>query len=181
MGSPVKRILKNRWLWLLLPMPISIGLLMLFHVPADLALVVLGFLIFVVASIVSSRYVLRAPILVWEGNVEKSAVNVLGWSLVLVSILATQTYRWLFIQADRPDAWTQTYWSSSFLVVMFAGFCFVAYSTVRDVPREPRGKRLGLGGFLVGFLSALGLTLSGILPGLYRMASMALAGLLRAL
>lgn len=159
----MRRFLRNPWTWILLPPPLLFAILMLAHVPADWVVLTFGLFVFLAAAVVAGKYVIRAPALIYAGNVENQSINIVGWSLVLLSLMATQTYRWVVINLDRPDWLTQQYWSSGTVYVMFFGFVLVAWSTRRASTAPPHG-RVGLGGWFVGLISGIGLMASGALP-----------------
>lgn len=176
----MNRILKNRWTWILLPLPILLLAAPLLGINPDAVLVVLGVLIFIAVAVLASKYVPRVFPLIASGNIENEAVHITGWSIVFLSLMATQVLRWVSIQLGRPDWLAAQYWNSSIVLCMFYGFAMVVWSTRRTTPKPPSG-RIGLRGFAVGFLSALGLMLSGILPQLGKMVSGVFVGLMRAL
>lgn len=172
-------LIKNPWTWVLgLPLVLFVTLVLL-HVDPDTTVLTFGFLLFLIVSVAASKYAIRTPVLVYTGDTRNEAVNIVGWAFVMLSIEATQTYRWIFITLGRPDWLTNQYWSSLFVYTMFWGFCMVAWSTRKTVPRPPNG-RIGLGGFIVGFATAIGLMLSGILPAILKLIVTACQGLLHA-
>lgn len=163
----MRRILKNPWTWIFALPALVFVILVSVHAPVDTMLLTFGFLLFLAIALPASKYVLRAPVLVYQGDVSSEALNITGWACVMLSLESTQVYRWVYITMDRPAWLTETYWSSSFIYAMFYGFLLVAWSTRRAVPKPPNG-RVGLGGFFIGFATAIGLMLSGILPSVTR-------------
>jgi hypothetical protein len=176
----VIRFFKNPWTYILLGPASLFGLLAMVGVEPDTVVLTFGFLLFLVVAVSASKYAFRAPALIFEGNVNNDSVNIVGFALVLVSLMATQTYRWIFISLGRPEWLTQTYWVSGFVYTMFVGFALVAWSTRRTTPKPVSG-RIGLSGFFVGFLSAIGLMLSGILPAVTKFVLGLFGGLTRVL
>lgn len=168
----MKRFFRNPWTWILLPPPLLFVVLMLAHVPADWVVLTFGLLVFLAAAVVAGKYVIRAPSLIHAGNIENQAINIVGWALVLLSLMATQTYRWVSINLNRPDWLTLQYWSASMVYAMFFGFILVAWSTRRASTAPPHG-RLGLGGWFVGLISGIGLMASGALPMAVKLAAIA--------
>lgn len=160
----MSRLIRNPWTYLLLGPAALFALLILVGVTPDALVLTFGFLVFLVVSVAATKYAFRAPSLIWEGNTQNDSVNIIGWAAVLVSLMSTQVYRWVFISMGRPDWLIETYWSPLFVYTMFLGFTLVAWSTRRATPKPPSG-RFGWGSFFVGVISALGLMLSGILPG----------------
>ena len=86
---------------------------------------------------------------------------------------------WVFIGLDRPAWMIESYWNPALVYTLFFGLVLVAWSTRRTTPKPPTG-RIGLGGFFVGFLSAIGLMLSGILPAVTKFVLGLAQGMLRA-
>ncbi len=175
----VKRLISNPWVWVLSLPPILFIILMAVHVSSDAVSLVFGFLLFLIISVAASKYALRAPVLIWQGTTSNEAVNIAGWAFVMLALEATQTYRWIFISLGRPEWLIGQYWNAAIIYTMFCGFCMVAWSTRRTLPRPPNG-RVSLGGFVVGFATALGLMLSGILPALVKMLLATVQGLAHA-
>src|SRR5690349_12926895 len=103
------RLYRNPWTYLLAGPAIVFLLLVLVGVTPDAIVLTFGFLVFLVVSVAASKYAFRAPALIWSGNVENESVNIVGWGIVLISLMLTQTYRWVFISLDRPDWLLQTY------------------------------------------------------------------------
>lgn len=176
----MKRLLRNPWTLILAPLPIIFVVFQMFSVPPDNILLTLRLLIFIAVSILASKYVFRAPYLIHDGNTTAEGVNIVGWSIVLLSLMVTQVLGWVSISLDRPPWLTAQYWSADIVLSMFWGFVIVVYSTRRTTPK-PLSGRIGLGGFVVGFLSAVGLMLSGILPSLTKAVVMLFGGLMHAL
>lgn len=168
----MKRFFRNPWTWILLPPPILFAVLMLFAVPADWVVLTFGLLVFLAIAVVAGKYVIRAPALIYEGNIENQAVNIVGFALVLLSLMGMQTYRWVVINLNRPDWISQQYWSAGMVYVMFVGFILVAWSTRRAATAPPNG-RVGLGGWFVGLISGIGLMASGVLPMAAKMSMLA--------
>lgn len=161
----MKRLIRNAWVWILGVPTILFGVLVAARVPPDWITVTFGLFVFLAAAVVSGKYVLRAPALVWDGDTSKESQNIVGWSLVLLSVLETTIYRWVFIGYGRPEWLTLTYWNPAFIITMFVGFVMVAYSTRRvGPPMPPSGKRFSLSSVFVGLLSGIGLMASGALP-----------------
>lgn len=159
----MRRFFRNPWTWILLP-PIVLFILMAgLAVAADLIALTFGLLVFLAAALVAGKYVIRAPALIYSGSVANQSINIVGWSLVLLSLMASQVLRWVAINLSRPDWLTQQYWSPAIVYTLFIGFVLVAWST-RKASTAPPGGRIGLGGWFVGFLSGVGLMLSGIFP-----------------
>lgn len=173
------RLLKNPWTWILLIPLLLFAFMVFLRVDPDLVVLTFGFLLFLIVSVAASKYALRAPVLIYNGDMRNEAINIVGWAFVMLGIEATQTYRWIFITLGRPEWLVHQYWSSSFVYTMFCGFAMVAWSTRRTVPRPPNGK-IGFGGFIVGFATALGLMLSGILPAAAKALFAVFQSLLRA-
>lgn len=165
----MKRFFRNPWTWILLPPPILFAILALTNVLADWIVLTFGLFVFLAAAVVAGKYVIRAPALIYEGNVQSQSVNIIGWAIVLLSLMATQTYRWVVINLDRPDWLATQYWSAGMVYTMFFGFVLVAWSTRRIASSPPSG-RVGLGGWFVGLLSGIGLMASGALPLAAKMA-----------
>ena len=161
----MKRLLKNAWTWILgVPVVLFVALVIA-RVPPDWVTVTFGLFVFLAASVVSSKYLLRAPALIYAGDTSRESMNIVGWGLVLLSILETTVYRWVFISMNRAEWLTLTYWNPAFIITMFVGFVLVAYSTRRSDPvAPPTGKRISLSSLFVGLLSGIGLTMSGALP-----------------
>lgn len=160
----IKRFFKNPWTYILGIPALLFAILTFRGVNPDQIVIWFGLFAFLAAALVSGKYILRAPEVVTSGNVERMSVNIVGWSLILTSYMATAIYRWRFIEAGRPEEWSQTYWNASFVFVSFLGFLLVAWSTRRvSEPPGPPTRRMGLGGVFVGLLSGIGLTSSGIL------------------
>jgi hypothetical protein len=177
---PVKRLLRNPWLWIFLPLPLLFGLFQIFSVSTDTILLTLRLLIFVTLSIHASKYVLRAPVLIIDGNVASESVWLVGWAVVLLSLMATQVLGWVSISLERPDWLTAQYWGSDIVLSLLYGLLLMVWGSRRTTPRPATG-RLGFGGFVVGFLSALGLMLSGVLPSLTKAVLALFGGLMHAL
>lgn len=175
----MKRLIKNPWTWILSLPVLLFVLLVILRIDTDLVVLTFGFLLFLIVSVAASRYALRAPALIADGNSSNEAFNIVGWAFVMFAIEATQVYRWIFITMGRPDWLIGQYWSSGFVYTMFCGFCMVSWSTRRVMPQPPNG-RVGFGGFIVGFATALGLMLSGILPNVIKAILVAFQGLLHA-
>lgn len=161
-------------------MPILLIAAPLLGINPDVLLLILGVLIFVALSMLASRYVPRAPVLIYSGNIENEAIHIVGYSIVFLSLMATQVLRWVAIQLGRPDWLTAQYWSADIVLSMFYGFALVVWSTRRVTPRPPSG-RIGVRGFLVGLISGIGLMLSGILPHLGKIVSAAFMALTKAM
>lgn len=175
----MKRILRNRWTWILLPLPILLIAAPLLGINPDVLLLILGVLIFIAVAMLASRYVPRVFPLIYSGNVENESVHIVGWSLVFLSLMATQVLRWVAIQLGRPEWIAHQFWSADIVLSMFYGFALVVYSTRRVTPRLPTG-RIGIRGFLVGLVSGIGLMLSGALPVVWKAVSTAFLLLIRA-
>lgn len=175
----MRRLIKNPWTWILLPLPIALIAAPLLGINPDVVLLALGVLIFIAVAMLASRYVPRVFPLVYEGNVENESVHIIGWSIVFLSLMATQVLRWVAIQLGRPDWIAQQFWSADIVMAMLYGFVLVVYSTRRAAPKPITG-RIGLRGFIVGFLSALGLMLSGVLPYISKAILMAFQGMFHA-
>lgn len=162
------RFLKNPWTGLLAAPVVLFAALWGFRVPPDGILQVFSFLLFLAVGIAASKYVLRSPALIRDGNVGNDSLNIVGWAVVLLTLMQTQAYRWIFISLGRPLYMQESYWNALIVFTMFFSFVLVAYSTRRTVPRVPGG-RISLGGFFVGFVSALGLMLSGAIPAVTKL------------
>lgn len=120
---------------------------------------------FLVLGYVSSRYVGRAPFLMWERDLSPEARNVTGWSLSLVGFMFQIAYGWLYIAYDRPEWLSSQYWNASFVVLIAVGLTLVASS----VPRIPPfgDNRYGLSEFtsmIVVIVSALGVFVASHIP-----------------
>lgn len=175
------RLIKNPWTWILTVPIVLFSLLVLARVEPDNVLLTFGFLLFLTVSLAASKYALRAPALIYHGNISNEAVNIAGWAFVMLAVEATQIYRWVSIAIlHRADWLTATYWNALIVYTMFVGFCMVAWSTRRAVPRPPSG-RIGWGGFIVGFATAISLMLSGILPSIIKGAAMLFGSMTHAL
>lgn len=175
----MKRIVKNPWTWILLPLPLLWIVLQLASVAPDSILLSLRLLIFITLAVLASRYVLRAPVLICEGNTTLEGVWIIGAAMMIASLMATQILGWVTILLGRPEWLSQQYWSSDIVLSLFYGLVLMAWGARRAVPR-PTGGRIGFGGFVVGFLSALGLMLSGILPIIGKTVALLFGGLIHA-
>jgi hypothetical protein len=91
------------------------------------------FYAFAMLGYVGSRYVGRAPILVWSRNTTPEARNVIGWAVVVVGFMMQIAYGWIFIAYDRPVWLSSQYWGAAFVILICVGLSIVASS----VPRFP--------------------------------------------
>ncbi len=157
--------LRNRWLWILGPAILLLVLLMLLGVAPDILLLTFGTAVFVVVAFPAAKYFWRSLQLIGSGYTEREDFNIVGWALVLLGLMETQVYRWVWIQLDRPDWLADQYWSTSFVYTMLVGFILVAWSARRAPPDVlPGSPSFGFITLFVGFISGVGLMLSGILP-----------------
>lgn len=173
----MKRTWRNPWTWILLPPILLFVILAALGVPADWIVLTFGLLVFLAAALVAGKYVIRAPVLIYAGDIENQSVNIVGWSLVLLSLMASQVLRWVSINLDRPEWLTQQYWSSALVYALFLGFVLVAWSTRKASTAPPSG-RLGLGGWFVGLLTGIGLMASGALPMAAKLVGLAVGKML---
>lgn len=176
----MRRILKNPWTWILIPLPVLYVLVQLFGLPPDTVQLVVRLAVFFALSILASKYVLRSFGIVYDGNTSNEGMYLVGWGIAFVSLMATQVLGWVTISLDRPEWLTLTYWGPDIVISFFYGLSLVVWSTRRATPR-PQSSRIGLSGFLVGFLSALGLMVSGVLPSLAKLLATVFGSLTHAL
>ncbi len=91
--------------------PLAVFLaLVYFHVEPDMISLWARFYAFAMLGYVGSRYVGRAPILVWKRNTTPEARNVVGWAIVVVGFMFQIAYGWVFIAYDRPQWLSSQYW-----------------------------------------------------------------------
>lgn len=168
--------------WAILLAPLA-AFLVLVHVgitPDPINLVARVY-VFALFGYVGARYVGRAPILMWKGDVRPEALNVSGWSLVILGSMMTQLYAWLYIVYDRPIWLSSQYWSPAFVVLIATGLSLVAFS----VPRlPPFGK--GAGGlsvaasFIIGLGTGIGMLFVSHVPQIITAIKAMLGGFARA-
>lgn len=91
------------------------------------------FYAFAMLGYVGSRYVGRAPVLVWNQNTSPEARNVVGWAVVVVGFMFQIAYGWVYIAYDRPAWLSSQYWGAAFIILICVGLSVVASS----VPRFP--------------------------------------------
>ncbi len=161
--------IKNPW-WAILLVPLVVFLALMtartnpdyISLPSRLYAVAL-------IAIVGARYVGRAPVLMWQGNMSPEARNVVGWGMVLLALLLTQAYAWLFISMGRPEWLQSSYWPPGFVILACVGLTMVA-SSLRRVPPHvgpPNGLSV-LPSLLVGLFSAGALFLIQFAPMIWK-------------
>lgn len=163
----------------MLPLPVLWAALQFAAIPPDNIVVVLRIVIFVTLAVLAGKYAIRAPVLVGGGNTSPEAFWIIGMAMTIASLMATQVLGWVTISLGRPDWLPQQYWTSDIVLSLFYGLVLLAWGARRTAPRPASG-RIGLGGFVVGFLSALGLMLSGILPIIGKTVALLFGGLIHA-
>lgn len=177
--------LRNRWLWILVPPWALFLVLMGFDVKSTSLLWAFSIITFMIVAYPFAKYFWRGTQLVWMGYTERQDFNIVGWAHVLLGLMGTQAYRrvWLSAGGDQGHAtWlTQQYWNAACLYVMMIGFLLVAWSS-RRVPPDvlPSGPGFGFLSLFVGFISGVGLMLSGVLPALAKALLWLVSGLFHA-
>ena len=161
----MRRVLSNPYLAILLAPLLSFLALVHFGVTPDPISLVARVYVFALFGYVGARYVGRAPVLMWQANTSPEALNVSGWSLVIVGSMMQQLYAWLYIVYNRPSWLASQYWSPSFVVLVATGLSLVAFS----VPRIPPFGR-GAGGlsvaasFIIGLGTGIGMLFVSHIP-----------------
>lgn len=122
-------------------------------------------IVFALLGYIGSRYVGRAPILMWDRNFTPEARNIVGWAIVLIGFMLQIAYGWIYIAYDRPVWLSSQYWGASFVILIGVGLAVVASS----VPRLPPfgGGRNGLSeiaSIFVVIASTLGLFIASHIP-----------------
>lgn len=171
---------QNRWLWILSPPAVLFGALMWFGVPPDTLLWLFSIALFIIVAYPAAKYFWRTTEIVWNNYAERQDFNVAGWAFVLLGLMTTQIYRWVWLSFDRPDWLTGHYWSAAYLYLMLFGFGLVAWSARKAPPDAvPSEGGFGFIHLFVGFISGVGLMLSGALPAAIKGAVWWAQGFLR--
>lgn len=152
--------------WAILLVPLASFLaLMVFRVDVDSISLIARVYTFLVLGYVGSRYVGRAPILVWEKNLSPEARNVVGWAIALIGFMLQIAYGWIYIAYDRPLWLSSQYWGASFVVLIAVGLTVVASSVPRLPPfGDGRNGLSEAASALVVIVSALGVFVVSHIP-----------------
>ena len=162
--------LRNIYLWVLLIPLVSFVAAILAGLDADNINIAGRLYVFGLMAYSAVRYVGRAPVLMWRGDVSPEARNISGFAIFMVAIMAQMAYGVMLIGLDRPSWLVATYWSAGLVILAGVGMTLVA-SSVPRFPFPPFGKGNGYSvatSFLVGFLSAGALFMAQHIPVLWK-------------
>src|SRR5262245_47208050 len=122
--------LRNRWLWVLLPPWVLFGALVFFDTGSANLLWWFSIATFLIVAYPAAKYFWRGSQLVWLGYTERQDISIVGWAHVLLGLMGTQVYRWVWLSYDGDQGqavWlTQQYWSAACLYLLLLGFVLVA-------------------------------------------------------
>lgn len=174
--------LNNPYLFIVLGPLVGFLTLVGFSVDPDLISIPGRLLIFGALAYIGVRYVGRAPVLAWRGDMSLAARNIIGWAMAISAMMLQQGYGLVYIAYDRPDWLSSLYWSPSFTVLMLVGLSLVMSSVPRVWPFGGHG-RSGFGmltSFLIAILSAGTLFFIEHLPVAWKLLMTLMAGLTHA-
>lgn len=163
----MRRLLTNPYVALLLAPLVAFLFLVHLRVKPDPISLVSRIYAFALFGYVGARYVGRAPILMWQGDMRAEARNIVGWALLIVGSMMTQIYAWLYIVYDRPECLSSQYWSPAFVVLVATGLTLVASSVPKFPPfgAGPQGLSV-IASFVVGFTSAITMVFASHIPSI---------------
>lgn len=177
----MSRQLRNPYLWIILGPLTAFLILVSFHFPPDWISVPGRLGVFGLLAYVGLRYVGRAPVLAWQGNLSPEARNVVGWAMCICAMMFQQLYGTIYIAYDRPEWLSSLYWGPSFVILMLVGLGLVTSSVPRFWPFGGASGGMGTAAsFMVGFLSAGALFSAQHLPTLWKLFSGFMLGLIHA-